>query len=104
MSKTSKSPLRRMAVLAIANRLGANQAPGDMVERVARVWRVDRSQSGTAQYTTNIIPVRRIYDESPEHRTTPHVRNMYGTMHIPASHLSYGTPFILTSTSSNRAA
>ena len=27
----------RMAILAIANRLSANQALGDMVERVARV-------------------------------------------------------------------
>jgi len=40
LSKASRAPMRRMAVLAIANRLGANQAPGDMVERVARVWRV----------------------------------------------------------------
>ena len=31
--------MRRVAVLAIANRLGANQALGDLVERIARVWR-----------------------------------------------------------------
>jgi hypothetical protein len=40
LSKASRAPRRRMAVLAIANRLDANQAPGDMVERRARVWRV----------------------------------------------------------------
>jgi hypothetical protein len=28
--------MRGMAILAIANRLGANQAPGDLVERAAR--------------------------------------------------------------------
>jgi hypothetical protein len=36
--------MRSMAVLTIANRLGANQALGDMVERGARVCRVDRVQ------------------------------------------------------------
>ncbi len=29
-------PMRHRAVLAIANRLGANQALGDVIERVAR--------------------------------------------------------------------
>ena len=58
MSKTSISPMRHMAVLAIANRLGANQAPGDMAERVARVWRVDRQRSRIRKYTTDIDPVR----------------------------------------------
>jgi hypothetical protein len=31
--------MRGMAILAIANRLGANQAPGDVVERAARECR-----------------------------------------------------------------
>src|SRR5262249_29648845 len=34
------APIRHIAVLAIANRLGATQALGDMIERVARVQRV----------------------------------------------------------------
>jgi hypothetical protein len=37
LSKTRIVPLRCITVLAIANRLVANQALGDMVERVARV-------------------------------------------------------------------
>jgi hypothetical protein len=39
--KTKKAPMRRIAVLAIANRLGANQAPGDIIERLARECRVN---------------------------------------------------------------
>ena len=36
-----------------------------MVERVARVWRVDKPQNSTAQYTMDTAVVRRLYDESP---------------------------------------
>jgi hypothetical protein len=41
--------MRHIAVLAIANRLGANQALGDMVERVARVQRVSGWNAGLIQ-------------------------------------------------------
>jgi hypothetical protein len=37
LAKTRIAPMRGMAVLTIANRLGANQALSDMVERIARV-------------------------------------------------------------------
>jgi hypothetical protein len=43
-----------MAVLAIANRLGANQALGDMVERIARAQKVNGWSAGlfgTSYYT-----------------------------------------------------
>jgi hypothetical protein len=50
-----------MVVLAIANRLGANQAPGDWVECVTRgVGRWTAYGSGTRQYTTHIPAVRRV--------------------------------------------
>jgi hypothetical protein len=45
--------------------LHAHQALGDMVGRVARVWRVDKPQNSTAQYTIDTAVVRRLYDESP---------------------------------------
>jgi hypothetical protein len=62
--------MRRITVLAIANRLGANQAPGDMVERVARVeGKVDGS-SGIVQYTTAISSVRHPYAGPAAHQTT----------------------------------
>jgi len=38
LSKIRMAPMRCITVLAIANRLSAHQALGDMVERVARVW------------------------------------------------------------------
>ena len=38
-AKIWTTPMSRMAIRAIANRLGANQAPGDIVERAARKCR-----------------------------------------------------------------
>jgi hypothetical protein len=46
LAGTQSEPTRHITVLAIANRLGANQALGDIVERVARVWRVSGWYAG----------------------------------------------------------
>ena len=53
--------MRSMTVLTIANRLSADQALGDMLERVARVQRVGGRRSAV-QYTTDIVPMRYVYD------------------------------------------
>ena len=61
--------MRGITVLAIANRLGANQALGDMVERVARVPRIGEGQErGMTQYSTNLarVPCRDVESRSPD--------------------------------------
>jgi hypothetical protein len=50
-----------MTVLAIANRLGANQALGDMGERVARVRKRGHSGVSVSKYTIDSIIVRRTF-------------------------------------------
>jgi hypothetical protein len=55
-----RAPIRHMAVLAIANRLGANQALGDVIERAARARSVDGqiAEAVLIYYTTYTTKMR----------------------------------------------